>query len=300
VLPSFNDDIQGTAATALAGLLAGARATSVPLQGQRIVMVGAGAAGTGIARLLRGALVRAGLQGEDLLRALALVDVDGLVVDSDIEYRRGLSWPRALAQSLGLGPDQPRDLAAVVRALKPTALIGASGAPGLFTEDVVREMARHVDRPLIFPLSNPTTSAEAVPSDLLAWTEGRALVATGSPFGAVPYAGRTVRIGQGNNVFVFPGVGLGALVAETREVTDDMFTVAAEALAAAVGEKDLKEGALYPEVSRLRSVTVKVAEAVVREARDRGLGRPFTDTEIPPAVSAAMWEPEYPELVPAL
>jgi malic enzyme len=294
-LPSFNDDIQGTAATALAGVLAGGRATGTPLAEQRIVLVGAGAAGMGIARLLRAALLRAGLNGDALLRALALVDVDGLVVDSDVEYRRSLSWPSALAEAAGLPTDR-RDLLSVVRALRPTALLGASGAPGLFTEAVIREMARHVARPLVFPLSNPTSKAEAVPSDVLAWTEGRALVATGSPFGAVEYRGRTVRVGQANNVFVFPGVGLGALVSEAREVTDAMFAAAAEALAAEVAESDLREGALYPPVASLRRVTARVAAAVVREARDRGLGQPLSDAQIPAAVAGAMWEPAYPAI----
>jgi malate dehydrogenase (oxaloacetate-decarboxylating) len=292
-LPSFNDDIQGTAATALAGLLAGGRAVGTPLEAQRIVMVGAGAAGMGIARLLRIALERAGVRGEDLLRAIALVDVDGLVVDSDLEYRRGLSWPAALAESHGLR-DGNRDLLAVVRALKPTALIGASGTAGVFTEPAVREMATHVARPLIFPLSNPTSRAEAVPSDLLAWTDGRALIATGSPFGPVEFRGRTVHVGQGNNVFVFPGVGLGVLVSEAREVTDPMFAAAAFALAGEVGAAGAGEGALYPAMGRLREVTVRVAEAVIREARDSDLGRPLTDAEIPAAVAAAMWEPVYP------
>jgi malic enzyme len=300
-LPSFNDDIQGTAATALAGLVAGGRATGTPLAGQRVVMAGAGAAGTGIARLLRAAFVREGVVGEDLLRSLALVDVDGLVLDSDVsdvEYRRGLSWPRALAESLGCGGTRPRDLLAVVAALRPTALVGASGCPGLFSEAVVREMARHVERPLIFPLSNPTSSAEATPLDLLRWTDGRALVATGSPFGPVEWNGRTVRVSQGNNVFVFPGVGLGVLVAEAREVTDAMFAAAAETLAAEVSAADLADGLVFPPMRELRRVTVRVAEAVVREARDRGLGRALTDAEIPGAVAAAMWEPDYPDLVP--
>jgi malic enzyme len=295
VLPSFNDDIQGTAATALAGVLAGGRATRTSFAEQRIVLVGAGAAGMGIARLLRAALMRAGLRGEALLRALALVDVDGLVVDSDVEYRRGLSWPSSLADSLGLTAER-RDLLSVVGVLRPTALVGASGAPGIFTEAVVREVARHVERPLVFPLSNPTSKAEAVPSDVLAWTEGRALVATGSPFGFVEYGGRTVRIGQGNNVFIFPGVGLGSLVSEAREITDGMFAAAAEALAAEVAEADLQAGALYPPISALRRVTARVAEAVVREVRDRGLGRPFGDSEIPTTVAASMWEPAYPIL----
>jgi malic enzyme len=300
-LPSFNDDIQGTAATALAGLLAGGRATGTTLARQRIVMAGAGAAGTGIARLIRAAFVREGVSGEALLRSLALVDAEGLVLDtdvSDVEHRRGLSWPSALAASLGLGGTSPRDLLAVVRALRPTALVGASGCPGLFSEAVVREMGQHVERPLIFPLSNPTSSAEATPLDLLRWTDGRALVATGSPFGSVEWNGRTVRVGQGNNVFVFPGVGLGVLVAEAREVTDTMFAAAAETLAAQVSEADLAEGLVFPPMRDLRRVTVRVAEAVVREARDRGLGRPISDAEIPEAVAAAMWVPDYPELVP--
>jgi len=300
-LPSFNDDIQGTAATALAGLLAGGRATGTPLGRQRIVMAGAGAAGTGIARLLRAALAREGVRGDDLLRSLALVDAEGLVLDTDVsgvEYRRGLSWPEPLAASLGIGAQSPRDLLAVVRALRPTALVGASGFPALFTEAVVREMARHVERPLIFPLSNPTANAEANPLDLLRWTDGRALVATGSPFGSVEWNGRSVRIAQGNNVFVFPGVGLGVLVAEAREVADELFAAAAETLAAHVSEADLAEGLVFPSMRDLRRVTIHVAEAVVREARDRGLGRAYTDAEIPGAVAAAMWEPDYPELMP--
>jgi malic enzyme len=299
VLPSFNDDIQGTAATALAGILAGGRATKTPLAQQRVVMAGAGAAGTGIARLIQAALVREGVQGRDLLRRLALVDAEGLVVGSDVEYRRGLSWPEPLAAELGLGAGSPRDLLAVVRALRPTVLLGASGVPGLFTEDVVREMARHVERPLVFPLSNPTASAEAAPSDLLRWTGGRALVATGSPFPAALWEGRTVRTSQGNNAFVFPGIGLGALVAEAREVTDAMFAVAAETLAGLVAEADLAQGLVFPPMRDLRRVTARVAEAVVREARDRGLGRTFADVEIPDAVAASMWTPDYPELVPA-
>jgi len=237
------------------------------------------------------------VQDEGLLRALALVDVDGLVVGSDLEYRRDLSWPAPLAESCGLG-EGSRDLRSVVRALKPTALVGASGAPGAFTEAAVREMARHAARPLVFPLSNPTSQAEATPADVLAWTDGRALVATGSPFAPVKLAGRRVRISQGNNAFVFPGVGLGALVAEAREVTDALFAAAASALAAEVSAADLAEGILFPPMGQLRRVTARVAETVVREAREQGLGRALPDAEIPGAVAAAMWEPVYPALEP--
>jgi malic enzyme len=298
VLPSFNDDIQGTAAMALAGLIAGGRAVGTTLREQRVVIVGAGAAGTGIARLLRSALERAGLAGPDLLRAVALVDVEGLVVDSDVAHRRLVSWPSSLAASVGLPPGRRHGLVEIVRALRPTALIGVAGVAGLFSEAAVREMSAHVARPVIFPLSNPTDKAEARPLDVLTWTEGRALVATGSPFGTVTYRGRTVPTGQGNNAFVFPGVGLGVLVAEARIVSDGLFAAAAEALAAEVTAVELAEGALYPPIPSLRRVTARVAEAVARQARDEGIGRSFSDAEIESAVEAAMWEPEYPELEP--
>jgi malate dehydrogenase (oxaloacetate-decarboxylating) len=294
-LPSFNDDIQGTAAVAVAGILAGVRATGVPLAEQRIVLLGAGAAGIGIARLLRRTLEGAGLSGDALAHATANLDTKGLVVDDlpiGDEHKRAFAWPAALAASLGLGPKKPRDLLAVVRAVKPTALVGTSGEPGMFTEEIVREMAQHVERPLVFPLSNPTSQSEAIPEDVLRWTGGRALVATGSPFEPVVHGGRTLRIGQANNVFVFPGVGLGAIVSGARTVTDDMFAAAAAALASAVSAEDLAEGSLFPRVRRLRAVTAAVAQAVLREAIRTGIAT--TEVADPAgAVAAAMWEPAY-------
>ncbi len=298
----FNDDIQGTAAVAVAGIMAGCRATGVPLTKQRIVILGAGAAGVGIARLLRDALQRAGLAGEKLQRAIANLDSHGLVVDDQEiadEHKRAFAWPRALAESCGLGKRRPRDLGAVVRAVQPTVLIGTSGEPGTFTEVIVREMAAHVERPLIFPMSNPTSKSEAKPVDLVNWTGGRALIATGSPEGPVPYGGRNIRIGQGNNAFVFPGMGLGALVSEAREVTESMFAAAAVRLAAEVQDADFEAGMLFPPQSQMRRVARAIAEAVVRQAREDGVaGRALADAEIPPAVAAAMWTPEYPRVVP--
>jgi malate dehydrogenase (oxaloacetate-decarboxylating) len=187
----------------------------------------------------------------------------------------------------------------VVRAVKPTMLIGTSGEPRAFGEAAVREMARHVERPVIFPMSNPTSKSEAVPADLLAWTDGRALVATGSPFAPVVHDGITHVIGQGNNAFVFPGVGLGTLVAEAYRVTEGMFAAAAEALAAEVSASDLAGGSLFPPIHDLRRVTRRGAEAVVREARDRGVGRALDDDAVEQAVGAAMWDPAYPSLVPS-
>ncbi|HET7293435.1 MAG TPA: NAD-dependent malic enzyme [Vicinamibacteria bacterium] len=299
---SFNDDIQGTAAVAAAGMLAGARLTGTPVTQQRVVILGAGAAGIGIARLLRDTLRRAGVMGEELTFATANLDSHGLLVDDEPigdEHKREFAWPAALAEKHGLGKGRRRDLLAVVREVKPTMLIGTSGEPDTFTEPIIREMARHVARPLVFPMSNPTSKSEAKPVDVIAWTEGRALVATGSPFDPVAWAGKTITIGQGNNAFVFPGMGLGVLVSESREVTDAMFAAAAEQLAAEVSADDLASGSLFPRVREIRRVSAKIAEAVVRTARDQKVGRPIPDAEIPAAVAAAMWEPAYLPLVAA-
>jgi malate dehydrogenase (oxaloacetate-decarboxylating) len=296
VLPSFNDDIQGTAAVAVAGIMAGGRLTGTALRDQRTVILGAGAAGIGIARLLRRALADAGLAGEALARAIACVDSRGLLVDDQRigdEHKRPFAWPAALAAALGLGPDAPRDLAAVVRAYRPTVLVGTSGEPGTFTEPLVRAMAAAVARPLVLPMSNPNSQSEAVPADVIAWTEGRALVATGSPFAPVVHGGRTHRIGQGNNAFVFPGLGLGALVAEARAITDGMFAAAARCLSGEIRDQDLAAGSLFPPVADIRRVTVAIAGAVARQAREEGVGRPLADHEIPPAVTEAMWYPDY-------
>jgi malic enzyme len=301
-LPSFNDDIQGTAAVTLAGMLAACRITGVPLTGQRIVILGAGAAGIGIAKLLRDTLARRGLQGGELAEACILVDSQGLLVDDrEIydEYKRPFACPAAVAARLDLGADRPRDLKAVARAVKPTILVGTSGQPGVFTEDLVREMAANVTRPVIMPLSNPTSKSEAIPSDLLEWTAGRALLATGSPFAPVQHDGRMIRIGQGNNAFVFPGVGLGCLIAHASEVTEAMFAAAAECLSQTVAEDELAAGNLYPCISDLRRVTRRIAEAVVRTARDEGVGRPIEDDRVAEAVAEAMWEPHYLPYDPA-
>jgi malate dehydrogenase (oxaloacetate-decarboxylating) len=300
VIRSFNDDIQGTAAVAVAGILSGARVTGTPVAQQRVVILGAGAAGIGIARLVRDTLRRHGLTGEALVAAVACLDSHGLLVgDQPIadEHKREFAWPPELAARYGLSAGDRRGLEGVVRALQPTVLIGTSGEPHTFTEATVREMARHVVRPVIFPMSNPTSKSEAVPLDLLAWTEGRALVATGSPFAPVVHDGRTTVIGQGNNAFVFPGVGLGALVSDAERVTDGMFARAAAALAAEVSTEDLAAGSLFPPVRELRRVTARIAEAVAAQARDEGVGRPIADEAIPQRVQEAMWDPSYVPLV---
>jgi malate dehydrogenase (oxaloacetate-decarboxylating) len=299
VLPSFNDDIQGTGACVLAGLMAAARITGTPLARQRAVVLGAGAAGIGIARQLRDGLRRAGVAGDDLVRAVALVDVAGLLAADGQpldDYQTPFAWPAPMVAASGLG--RPHDLESVVRALRPTALIGVCGQAGAFGPAAVRAMAEAVERPVLMPLSNPTCQSEATPADLMAWTDGRALVATGSPFEPVAVGGRASRISQGNNAFVFPGLGLGVLVAEAREVSDGMCHAAAVALADQVSPGDLASGSLFPPIRDLRRVATHIAEAVVREARDTGLGRALPDEAIADAVSAAQWSPCYPALEP--
>ncbi len=292
-LPSFNDDIQGTAAVAVAGVTVAARAARRPLRDERVVSVGAGAAGVGIARLLRTTLAREGLAGEALRGAIALVDAQGLIAGDDDENRRDLAWTAELAAARGVRSGSP--LLEVVRALRPTVLVGVTGVAGLFGEEVVRAMAEGVEQPAIFPLSNPTSSSEAKPIDLMAWTSGRALVATGSPFDPVAVGDRHVRIGQSNNAFIFPGVGLGTLVSEAREVTDSMFAAAADALAEQVTAEDIAAGSLFPRISEIRRITARVAEAVVRQAAADGVARnPAEDPA--EAVAAAMWDPVYPAI----
>jgi len=301
VLPSFNDDIQGTAAVAVAGIASGARAIGTTLSQQRVVILGAGAAGIGIARQLRAAMQRDGLAGDDLVRAIAVLDSGGLLIHGRAfkePSKEEFAWAAALAAAMGFTPDKPGDLLAVVKAIRPTVLLGTSGEAGAFTEPVVRAMAGAVARPIILPFSNPTSKSEAIPSDLIEWTDGRSLVATGSPFAPVSYGGRTIRIGQGNNVFIFPGVGLGVLVSEAREVTDSMFTTAATTLAGCASDQDLASGSLYPRVTELRRISAAIAEAVVREAVNAGVGRKIADDKIRQTVADAMWTPEYPVFEP--
>jgi malic enzyme len=198
----------------------------------------------------------------------------------------------------GLSTQELTDPVAIARALRPSVLIGTTGCRGAFSEALVREVARHAQTPIILPLSNPGDQAEAQPNDIVAWTDGRALVATGSPSGDVPLSGGPRTIGQANNVFVFPGVGLGAIVAEAREVTNDAFLVAARTLAGLVSEDRLALGAIYPPIGDLRRVARTIAVAVVRHLRDSGYGRQYRDEHIEPAVDRAMWWPEYLPIVP--
>ena len=303
---SFNDDIQGTGAVVLAGVLAAVRAMDRTLADQRLVFLGAGAAGIGIARTVRAAMIAQGLDGNAVRRSIVTVDTKGLVFQSrdelDDDKREFALGPDELVH-YGLGDLQPSDrrgLEAVVGAVKPTMLIGTSGVSGAFTEAALREMAAHTERPVVFPLSNPTAKTEALPADIMSWTGGRALIATGSPFEPVVVNGASRIIGQANNVFIFPGLGLGAIVAEAREITDEMFLLAAETLAGMVSPERLAAGALYPAVAELREVSRQIAARVVCQSRDCGVGRLYRDDEVMDAVDSAIWSPAYLPYRPAV
>ena len=295
-LPSFNDDIQGTGAVCLAGVLSALTITGSKLAGQRAVVLGAGAAGLGITRQLAGAIRAAGGDADPI----AVLDSRGLLVGSSFrdEYKAALAWPAALAEARGFGADSGAGLATVVERFKPTILVGVSGQSGAFDERVVRAMAASTPRPIIMPLSNPTDYSEARPEELLRWSEGRALIATGSPFADVELDGRRHIIGQGNNVFIFPGLGLGALLCEARAVSDGMINAAARTLADVVRQESMGEGRLYPPVARLRHCTRLVAAAVMRAAVAEEACAPLTEPAIEARLEAARWEPDYPPYEP--
>lgn len=299
-LPSFNDDIQGTGAVVTAGLNSALRIKRERLSEQRIAILGAGAAGLGVARQIRVQLAEEGVDDADRVARIAVLDRQGLLVDDGRimdPYKRELAWPADLAAARGLENRHARMLADVVAKFRPTMLIGVSGVGGAFTEEIVREMAAHVDLPVIFPSSNPVANSEARPADLFAWTEGRCLVAAGSPFPDVEWEGRRYKVGQGNNVFIFPGLGLGALAARARRVTDSMTNAASKALALEVTDAECEARMLFPSVSRLRTVSQAVALAVARQALEDGVaGIPGEDVES--EVRAAIWTSEYPEYEP--
>jgi malic enzyme len=295
-IASFNDDIQGTGAVVMGGILSALRILDEPLSAQRFVFLGAGAAGTGIARLVRAAMLREGADEATIRRAIVQLDIGGLTYlgrDPLDDYTREFALGPDEMGLYGFEPGADFDLEVVVGAVRPTFLIGTSGTPGTFTEGAIRAMAGHARTPVVLPLSNPTSKTEAQPEDILEWTRGRAIIATGSPFAPVVRGERTHLIGQANNAFCFPGIGLGAVVSEAHEVTDEMFLAAGDALAETVTDERLAVGAIFPNQSELRTVSRAVAIAVARCARDRGVGRHLSDDELEAAVDAMIWQPDY-------
>lgn len=294
---TFNDDIQGTGAVSLAAVLSAVKASGVPLSEHRVVVFGAGTAGIGIADQVRDAMVRAGLSEEESHNRFWCIDRNGLVTDNmedlldfQIPYARKEAEVSEWKQNDVIG------LAEVVKHVKPTILIGTSTVAGAFKEEIIKEMASHVERPIILPMSNPTPLAEAKPADLIEWTEGRALVATGSPFEPVTYNGVTYVIGQSNNALIFPGLGLGTIVVRASVMTDGMFAAAAEAVASMVDTS--QPGApILPEVEELRNISEMVAIEVAKVAVAEGVARVnLSDNDIKMAVQEAMWKPEYRQI----
>jgi malate dehydrogenase (oxaloacetate-decarboxylating) len=295
-LCTFNDDIQSTAAVAAATLMAAVNVTGVPLTQQRIALLGAGSAGCGIAALLLRAMVEEGASEDEARHHFFAVDRYGMLVEgmADItpaqkpfvQSREAVSgWKLEKPGEIGL-------LDVVVNA-RPTVLIGVSGQTGTFTETIVRTMAQHVDRPVIFPLSNPTSRSEATAEQLIAWTDGRALIGTGSPFAPVEWKGRKIPIDQTNNSYVFPGMGLGILAARARRVTDAMFMVAAKVIAEMSPTATDKQGRLLPPVHRMREVSVAVGKAVARQAQADGVAEKCDAATLDERIAAGVWEPCY-------
>lgn len=290
---SFNDDIQGTGAVTLAAVMAATAVTHTRMSEQRVVMLGAGSAGVGIADQIVTAMIADGLTQEQARARIWLVDSQGLVHESrsDLDtLKRRYAQPIGAIRAEQAGAPTLLD---VVRFAHPSILIGTAAQAGAFDEQVVREMAQHVQRPVILPLSNPTSKCEALPADLICWTEGRAVVATGSPFDAVEHGGRRFEIAQCNNAYIFPGVGLGVIAVEAPLVTDSMFVAAARALSDLSPAHQQADGALFPPVEQVRAVSRHVAIAVAREARREGLVEGLGDDEIESRVDATMWTPQY-------
>ena len=290
--PAFNDDVQGTGAITLAGVLAGMRVAGTRPREQRVVIFGAGTAGVGITDQIRAVMIADGLSEGDATQRFWCVDKQGLLVD-DMSDLRDFQEPYARPRSevAGWGAEGPVGLAEVVAKVHPTIIVGTSTVGGAFTEHVVREMAKGVERPMIFPLSNPTELIEAAPADVIRWTDGRGLVGTGTPWAPVSYKGVDYQIGQANNALVYPGIGLGTIVARASRVTDGMLLTAAEAAAGLVDVNRPGAG-LLPDVENMRATSATVAVAVARKAIEDGVARADLPDPVQ-AVQSAMWQAAY-------
>jgi malate dehydrogenase (oxaloacetate-decarboxylating) len=294
-IASFNDDIQGTGAVTLAGMVGACALRGRRLRDETVIVYGAGAGGVGVAWAIEQGMLRDGLTTAEARARLFVLDSKGLLVEGRAmeDYKKAFAQPRD--RVAGWGGAGPWGLLETIEKSKATVLLGLSGQPGTFTEPMLRAMCVNAERPVVFPLSNPTSSCEAAPADLLAWTHGRAIVATGSPFESVRMGDRDIPIGQGNNAFIFPGLGFGAILAEVSEVTDAMVLAAAYALADYVREKHLARGLIYPPVDEMRQVSARVATRVMEQAFDDGVARTRKTTREGAAayVESHFWRPQY-------
>jgi malate dehydrogenase (oxaloacetate-decarboxylating)(NADP+) len=279
----FNDDIQGTAAVALAGVYASTRLTGTRFRDLKVMFLGAGSAATGIADLMTAAFVDEGLSLEEARRHLSFVDIHGLVVKARTDLmEHNLPYAHDL---------KPMGFVEAIDAVQPHVLIGATGAAGTFTRAVIERMSQINQRPLIFALSNPTSCAECTAEQAYAWSEGRAIFASGSPFGPQTYNGRTLRPAQGNNAYVFPGIGLGAVACRARTLPDELFLVAARTLAGLVSQQDLDHGALYPPLRDIRKLSLAIAVNVATKAYEMGLARAKRPRNMRRTIEAMMYTP---------
>lgn len=295
---SFNDDIQGTAAVTVAAIVAGLVTSGVPITELRLVIVGAGSAGTGIANQAVRAMVEGGLTNAEAVARCWLVDRDGLLhdgMDGLLDFQQLFAHPWEDIASWDDNGDGVIELLDVVSHVAPHAMVGVTGQPGIFTEAVIRSQASGVERPIVLPLSNPTPRAEAIPTDILNWTDGAALIGTGSPFGPVTIHGRPVPIAQVNNVYVFPGVGLGVVAVKATAVTDTMFTAAATAIGKLAAQNG--DGGILPPITESGNVAREVALAVARAAIEEGVAEPLSEAALEGRIDATTWHPVYPSQV---
>ena len=298
-LCTFNDDIQGTGAVTVAGVLSALHVLGEPLSQQRIVILGAGSSAIGIAEQLVEVMVSEGTAPGEARASFWLLDSQGLVQTgrTDLEAeKQPFAQPHERIAQWQLAQPGRITFEDVVAHVHSTILIGTSAQPGAFTEAIVRDMAQHVERPIIFPLSNPSSKSEAHPQDLIDWTEGRALVATGSPFPPVTYNGRTIPIGQCNNMFIFPGIGLGIIASQARFVKAAMFVGAARALSDCSPARKDPNASLYPKIEDVREVARRVAMAVGKAAQQAGVTEQTSEEELERHITATMWMPQYPRL----
>ncbi len=295
-IPSFNDDIQGTGAVALAGLLSACQLKGEPLGQQRFVVFGAGAGGVGVASAIVEGLKREGLSPGEARARVYVLDSQGLLVEGRPmeSYKQPFAQPPDRLEGWRICGETPTMLEVIENA-GATVLLGLSGRPGAFNQPVVQALCRNTTRPVVFPLSNPTSSCEALPCDILEWTEGRAICATGSPFADVAYQGRSYPIGQGNNAFIFPGLGFGAILAECRSITDEMVLEAACALAEYTAARHLEQGRIYPPVAELQEVSIRVAARVIQRALDQGVAgkTDLQGRDLDAYLRSRFWRPRY-------
>ena len=295
-LCTFNDDIQGTAAVVVAAVIAATKVAKVLLKDQRVAVLGGGSAGCGISEQIIRAMVNEGLAEAEARSHFYIVDRNGLLHDgmsSLLPFQQKLTQPQDKLTHWKLENSRSISLLDVINNAKPTILIGVSGQPSQFTEPMVRAMSNYCQRPIIFPLSNPTSREEATPQDVLNWSAGRALVATGSPFDPVTIDGREIHIAQSNNSYIFPGVGLGVVAGKARRVTDSMMMAAAIALSDLAPAMITGEGRLLPELTSIREVSKHIAKAVILQGIREGHVDAMSEAQVEKAVKSTLWSPEY-------